>query len=290
MSNKPFIITTDTASDLPMSYYQENNLPYCQLSFVIDGEAYQNFDSRMNSSQFYDAVRGGAMPVTQQVNPDQAMNMFEPLLQEGNDILHIGFSSGLSGSYNSSVIAADELREKYPEATIITIDSLSASLGQGLLVHKALAMKNDGATMQEIADWVEENKLNVVHLVIADDLNHLHRGGRVSKASAVVGTALGIKPMIHVNDLGRLIAIEKVRGRKASLIKLADKMADKIQGCDNVDAFISHADCLEEAEFVAEQVKLKTGCTCTMIDYIGPVIGSHTGPGTVGLFFIGNKR
>ncbi len=290
MSNRPFIISTDTASDLPMNYYTENDVVFCQLSFVLDGEAYQNFDPRMNIAQFYDAMRNGAMPTTQQINPEQAVEMMEPKLKEGYDILHIGFSSGLSGSYNSSSIAAEDMREKYPEATIITVDTLCASLGQGLMVDKAVKMKKAGASMQEIADWLEENKLKMIHLVAVDDLNHLHRGGRVSKASAVVGTALGIKPIIHVNDEGRLIAMDKVRGRKASLIKMADMMAEMTKGCDKQDVFISHADCKEDAEFVAEQIKQKTGCGCGMIDYIGSVIGTHTGTGTVALFFMGNKR
>lgn len=290
MSNRPFIISTDSGSDLTQAYCQENGVVCLELSYTIAGETYTSFDPRMSYKQFYDLVRQGEMPVTQQVNPQQFVEVWEPLLQQGNDILHIGFSSGLSGTFNSSRMAADELREKYPEATILTIDTLAASLGQGLLVHYAVKMKQDGTEMQEIADWLENNKLNMVHNFTVDDLNHLHRGGRVSKATAIVGTALGIKPALHVDNDGHLINISKVRGRKVSLKWLVDRMEELVGDWENEEFFISHGDCLEEAQFVADEVSKRLGITKYTIGYVGPVIGAHAGPGVVALFFMGKER
>ena len=290
MSNRPFIISTDSGSDLTQAYCQENGVVCLELSYTIAGETYTSFDPRMSYKQFYDLVRQGEMPVTQQVNPQQFVEVWEPLLQQGNDILHIGFSSGLSGTFNSSRMAADELCEKYPEATILTIDTLAASLGQGLLVHYAVKMKQDGTEMQEIADWLENNKLNMVHNFTVDDLNHLHRGGRVSKATAIVGTALGIKPALHVDNDGHLINISKVRGRKASLKWLVDRMEELVGDWENEEFFISHGDCLEEAQFVADEVSKRLGITKYTIGYVGPVIGAHAGPGVVALFFMGKER
>ena len=290
MSNRPFIISTDSGSDLTQAYCQENGVVCLELSYTIAGETYTSFDPRMSYKQFYDLVRQGEMPVTQQVNPQQFVEVWEPLLQQGNDILHIGFSSGLSGTFNSSCMAADELCEKYPEATILTIDTLAASLGQGLLVHYAVKMKQDGTEMQEIADWLENNKLNMVHNFTVDDLNHLHRGGRVSKATAIVGTALGIKPALHVDNDGHLINISKVRGRKASLKWLVDRMEELVGDWENEEFFISHGDCLEEAQFVADEVSKRLGITKYTIGYVGPVIGAHAGPGVVALFFMGKER
>ena len=209
MNDRPFVITTDSGSDLTESYCEENGIICMDLSYTINGETYSNSDPRMTYPQFYALVRKGAMPVTQQINPQQVVTAMEPILQEGKDILHLGFSSGLSGSYNSACSAAEELREKYPDANIVTIDTLAASMGQGLLVHKAVQMKKAGASLAEIADWVEKNKLHLVHMFTVDDLNHLHRGGRVSKATALVGTALGIKPVLHVDDEGHLIKVSQ---------------------------------------------------------------------------------
>ena len=290
MNDRPFVITTDSGSDLTGSYCEENGIICMDLSYTINGETYSNSDPRMTYPQFYALVRKGAMPVTQQINPQQVVTAMEPILQEGKDILHLGFSSGLSGSYNSTCIAAEELREKYPDANIVTIDTLAASMGQGLLVHKAVQMKKAGASLAEIADWVEKNKLHLVHMFTVDDLNHLHRGGRVSKATALVGTALGIKPVLHVDDEGHLINIGKVRGRKASLNALVDRMMELADGWENPDVFISHGDCIEDARYVADEVRRRLGKVEITIGYVGSVIGSHSGPGTLALFFMGEHR
>lgn len=287
---KSFILSTDSSCDLPLSYYSDHNVAVAQLNYLLDDELYANFDKRMDFPGFYKAMREQKMPVTNQVNPEQLATIFEDQIKAGNDVLHIGFSSGLSGSCNSARIAMAEVLEKYPDAKIVVVDSLSASLGQGLLVHKAVKMKDQGADLDTIATWLEENKLHLVHLFTVDDLNHLYRGGRVSKGTAIIGTALGIKPVLHVDDEGRLIPLEKVRGRKASLAKLVNRMATLVPGWDNADVFISHGDCLEDAEYVADLIREQLGIQNVFIDYVGPVIGAHAGPGTIALFFMGDHR
>ena len=239
-------------------------------------------------------MRAGSMPTTAQVNPEQAKEAFKKCLEQGKDVLYIAFSSGLSGTYGSAVIAARELEEdkEYPGRKVIVLDSLSASLGEGLLVHKAVMLKEAGKSMEETADWVEKNKLHLCHNFTVDDLFHLHRGGRVSKATAILGTMINIKPVLHVDDEGHLIAIGKVRGRKKSLSALVDRMAEQIRGYEeqNDVVFISHGDCGEDAEYVKKLVQERFGVESFIINHVGPTIGAHSGPGTLALFFVGNPR
>lgn len=286
-----FVITTDNSADLPMDYYEKQGVGVASLTYTLDGTTYDMYTT-IPSHDFYDAMRGGSMPTTSQVNPSDMRTLFEPYLKEGKDILHIAFSSGLSGSYNSSRIAAEELAEEYPDAKIVTIDSLSASLGQGLLVHKAVQMKADGKSFDEIAKWVEDHKLNLCHMFTVGDLNHLYRGGRISKLTAVFGTMVNIKPVLHVDQEGKLVNIDKVRGRKKSLSGLVDKMEEKIGSYrhKNDVIFISHGDCLEDAKYVAKQVEERFGYTEFMYNNVGATIGAHAGPGTVALFFLGDER
>jgi DegV family protein with EDD domain len=230
------------------------------------------------------------MPTTSQVNPEQARDLFEPILKEGTDILHIAFTSGLSGTYNSCRIAAEELSEEYPDRKIVVVDSLCAASGGGMLLYKAIELKEQGKSFDEIVTWVEENKLHVCHDVTVDDLFHLHRGGRVSKASAVVGTIIKIKPIIHVNDEGKLIVIGKERGRKKALQTLVERMEEKSQGFENDIVMITHGDALEDAEYVKGLIQDKFGITNIMINPLGTVIGSHTGPGVIALFYMGNRN
>ena len=230
------------------------------------------------------------MSVTSQINPEEAVQMMEPFVKEGKDILHLGFSSGLSGTLNSMMIAGEELSERYPEAKIIIIDTLCACLGEGLLLYKALQLKEQGKNIDEIAAWVEENKLHICHDVTVDDLNHLHRGGRVSKTTAVLGTLVQIKPIIHMDDNGKLQVIGKERGRKKSLNKIVDMAVEQSKGWDNDIIMITHGDCIEDAEYVAKLVREKMGIDNILINNIGTVIGSHTGPGVVAVFCMGNKR
>ena len=287
-----YIISTDTTADLPEDYITKNGLEILTLSYTIDGQTYERGHD-MDYHEFYEKVRAGSMPTTSQVNPDQATREFERMLVDNDkDILHISFSSALSGTYNSEFIAAQDLMEKYPGRKIIVIDSLCASLGQGLLVHKAIGLKAEGKSIDEAAAWLEENKKHLIHMFTVDNLFHLHRGGRVSKATAIVGTMINIKPILHVDDQGRLINIDKVRGRKKSLQALVDGMAERLKDYDgeNDTFFICHGDCIEDAEYVASLVKERFGIKDCLIGYTGPTIGAHSGLGTLALFFMGSYR
>ena len=289
----PYVIMTDTTADLPESYIQEHQLAILSLSYTIEGTTYDR-ENPLDVREFYAKMRAGSMSTTSQVNPEQAKEAFKACLDQGNDVLYIAFSSGLSGTCGSGMVAAEEIREsgEYPDRKLIVIDSLSASLGEGLLVHKAVQLKEAGKSMEEVADWVEKNKLHLCHNFTVDDLFHLHRGGRVSKATAVLGTMINIKPVLHVDDEGHLIAIGKVRGRKKSLAALVDRMADQIKGYEdqNSEVFISHGDCQEDAEYVQKLVQERFGVDKFIINHVGPTIGAHSGPGTVALFFMGNPR
>lgn len=288
---RDYVITTDNNADLPDSYYLEHGVGCTYLSYTMDGKHYSH-ENFMPVDEFYAKMRGGSLPTTAQVNPSEARELFEAYLRDGKDILHIAFSSGLSGTCNSCRIAAEELLEEYPERSIIVVDSLAASLGQGLLVYLAQKKKEAGEDMETVARWCEEHRKNIVHLFTVDDLDHLYRGGRVSKTTAVLGGMLNIKPVLHVDDEGKLIPIGKVRGRKKSLLELVSLMDKKIgsygSSCDTI--FISHGDCREEAEFLASRIKEKYQIKTEIINHVGAVIGAHSGPGTMALFFVGDAR
>ena len=288
---REYVITTDSTVDLPKEYLREHQVQAVSLSYEIEGETYEDLNG-LEPAVFYEKMRNGAMPTTSQANPEQVRELFEGILKEGKDILHIAFSSGLSGSYNSARIAAEELNEMYEGAEICVIDSLCASVGEGLLYHKARCMKEKGKTLQEVAAWVEKNKLHICHNVAVDDLNHLYRGGRLSRTSAVVGSMINIKPFIHMDENGKLVPIGKVRGRKKSLNILVDAMAEQIKGYEeeNDVIMISHGDCIEDARYVGKLVEERFGIHNILINYVGTVIGSHTGTGVVALCFMGNKR
>lgn len=287
-----YIITTDTTSDLPESYIQKQKLGIMSLSYTIDGETYDR-SHELPVKEFYAKMRAGSMPTTSQVNPEGAKEVFLKMMEEYDaDILHIGFSSGLSGSCNSAFIGAEELKEEYPSHRVVVIDSLAASLGEGLLVHKALENQKKGMTLEENAKWLEENRLHLVHNFTVDDLFHLHRGGRVSKTAAVIGTMINLKPVLHVDNEGHLIPVAKVRGRKKSLIALVDAMEKQMGSYrdQNDIVFISHGDCEEEARYVADLVKQRFGIQNFLLNHVGPTIGAHSGPGTMALFYMGEYR
>ena len=284
-----FVIVSDSTVDLPKEYLQSKQAPIISLSYIMDGVTYEEMDG-LSHKEFFEKLRAGSLPTTSQINPEQAREALEPFAKEGKDILYIGFSSGLSGSYNSVRMAAEDLKEEYPDINIIAIDSLCACMGEGLLLYKALELKEHGMSMEEIAKWVEANKLHICHNVTVDDLNHLHRGGRISKTTAVVGSMIKIKPIIHMSDEGKLVVIGKERGRKKSLVSIVDRMEKQMQGYDNDIVMITHGDCIEDAEFVKKQVEERFGIHNVMINGIGSVIGSHTGAGVVAVFFMGDKR
>jgi len=286
-----FKIITDSTTDLPLEYFREHNVECINLSYIVDGETYGH-GKELPCDEFYGLMRQGKMPTTSQVNPEEAKECFKKAIQENKEILCLAFSSGLSGTYNSMRIAAEEVMEDNSDCRIIVIDTLSASLGEGLLVHKAVGLRDAGKTMDEVAEWINKHVLNFVHMFTVDDLFHLHRGGRVSKTTAIVGTLAGIKPVLHVDDEGHLVAVSKVRGRKKSLHALVDYMAEKMGSfaSENDIIMISHGDDLECAEYVAGMVKQRFGIENILINNVGPTIGAHSGPGTIALFFMGETR
>lgn len=286
---RDYVITVNSTVDLPKEWLEERKVPVIPLKYTIDNETYTDMEG-LSSKEFFGKLRDGKMATTSQINPEEARAQLEPFLKEGKDVLHLGFSSGLSGTYNSMRIAGEELKEEYPEAKIIIIDTLCACLGEGVLLYKALQQKASGKTIEETAKWVEENKLHICHNVTVADLFHLHRGGRISKASAVLGSVVQIKPIIHMDENGKLQVVGKERGRKKSLNKIVDMAVEQIKGWDNDIAMITHGDCQEDAEYVAKLVRERLGIENILINNIGTVIGSHTGPGVVAVFVMGNKR
>ena len=288
----PYRILTDSTTDLSPALVEKMNVTVLPLMFTMDGKTYRNTpdEADMPSKVFYDKVRAGSMPTTSQINPMDFKEAVGPILAGGEDVLYLAFSSGLSGTYNNSRIAFAELAEEYPQRKVMCVDTLGASMGEGLLVYLACQQRDKGKSIEEVAQWVEENRLRLAHWFTVDDLNHLKRGGRVSGAAAFFGTMLSIKPVLHVDDEGHLIPMEKVRGRRQSLDALVEHMAKT--GIDNAHqtVFISHGDCQEDAERVAEMVKKRFGCRTVLLNYVGPVIGAHSGPGTIALFFLGRER
>ena len=282
-------IITDSCCDFPTPMYETLGLRFVPLSVEFRGET--NDDRNDDSlKEMYDGLRSGQAAKTSAVNPSRWGEVIEPALSAGQDVLVLAFSSGLSTTYQSAVIAAEELGEKYPERTIRVVDTLCASMGQGLLVWYACKKRDEGLSLEELYSWVMENRLHLCHWFTVDDLMYLKRGGRISAATALVGTMLQIKPLLHVDDEGHLISMSKARGRKAAIDALVRKAQELGAGYDNSTMFISHGDCREDAEYLAQQLKEKCGVKEVVISYVGAVIGSHSGPGTLALFFLGSHR
>ncbi len=286
-----YIITTDNMCDLPESYIKEHQLQLMSLTYVLEGKSY-NEEHPLPYKEFYAKMRAGSMPTTSQVNPQEAREYFQKYLTVSKHIIHIAFSSGLSGTYSSASVAAREIMAERADCKITVIDSLCASMGEGLFVHKALSLREQGMDYDELVAWLENHKLNVCHNFTVDDLFHLYRGGRVSKTAAVLGTMINLKPVLHVDDAGHLIPVSKVRGRKKSLTTLVDSMEKQIGSWrdKNDVVFISHGDCEEDAEFVKQEVEDRLGIHQFLISPVGPTIGAHSGPGTVALFYMGDVR
>ena len=287
-----FFILTDSSADLGVDMVRQLDVQVLPLSFSMGTQIYHNYpDNReIDPHAFYQLLRQGQVATTSAINMAQYTDALEPLLQEGKDVLVLAFSSGLSTTYNSSRLAVEELQEKYPERKIYTVDTLCASLGQGLLVYLAAKERDAGKSIEQVRDWVEENKLHICHQFTVDDLHFLKRGGRISATTAVVGSMLQIKPVLHVDNEGHLINIAKARGRQASLKALVDKMEKTAIDPANQVVFISHGDCLEDAQTVEKMVKERFGVKEVYINYVGPVIGAHSGPGTLALFYVGSER
>ncbi len=286
----PYVIVTDSSCDLPDALVAQYGLEVVQLAVTLDGGE-PTFNNELDIKDFYAQLRDKKRATTSAANPDAFLSVFEKHLSAGTDVLYLGFSSGLSGTCNAAFIAARELAAKYPERKCVVVDTLCASLGQGLLVVLAAKKKEAGATLDELRAYAEELKPNLVHLFTVDDLFFLKRGGRVSALTAVAGTALGIKPVLHVDNVGHLTKIGVKRGRTASLNDLCDRMKELAIDPANQLVYISHGDCEEDAKYLADKITTELGVKePILISHVGPVIGAHAGPGTVALFFIGKER
>ena len=282
-------IITDTGCDLPGYMYQELDLVVCPLNVLYKGVNYTEYTEDWLKEMF-DGLRNGETASTSAINPEGWKAYIEPVLKEGQDALVITFTSGMSTTYQSAVIAADELQEEYPDRKIRVVDSLCASLGQGLLVWYTCQKRDEGLSLDALADWVEETRKQICHWVIADDLMHLKRGGRISAATAVAGTLLQIKPVIHVDDEGHLVNVAKARGRKNAIEYICNKVGETGIPGANDTIFICHGDCEEDAKALSDMLKEKYGTKNVFYYYIGAVIGAHTGPGVMAVFYLGNKR
>lgn len=287
---RDYIIMTDSCCDLPAQTVKELELTVLPLSFYMEGREYYNHpDNRdMDPSDFYARLRAGAMGTTSAVSAGVFEATMSRIVEEGLDILCISFSSGLSTTYQSACIAAKDVMDAHPGSKVLVVDSLSASLGQGMLVYLAALEKQKGRTIEEVRDFAEERKLHICHWFTVDDLNHLKRGGRVSAAAALVGTMLQMKPVLHVDGEGHLIPVDKVRGRKASIQAILDMMDELVE--DSSVVFISHGDCAAEAEALGKTIQEKFPVKVFLLNFVGPVIGNHSGPGTLALFFQGKRR
>lgn len=283
-----YILFTDSACDLSPSLLKEWGVDSCSLSFVFDGEetVYSNHD--LSAEAFYEQMRNGKTAKTSAVNPEAFSEAFEKHLQQGSDVLYLGFSGTLSTTFASAHIAASELAEKYPDRKIFTVDTLCASAGVALLVYLTLQQKEQGATAAQAAQFAEETKLRICHWFTTDTLTYLKRGGRVSATTAMFGNMLDIRPVMHVDAEGGLSNVKKVRGRKASVQALCDRLVQTAD--EDTLVFISHADCEADAEALAHMIFRKTGLETQLITDVGPVIGAHAGPGTLALFFVGSER
>lgn len=285
-----YVIFADSSCDFSAEMFEERGVRYTSLSFRFDdsGEEYTN--NGMNIKDFYDKMRAGGVAKTSAANSETFAIEFEKILKEGKDILYIGFSSGLSTTFNSARIAAAQLKESYPDRKIVVVDTLAASAGIALLIDMIIAKKNAGASIEEAAKYAEDNKMRICHWFTVDDLVYLKRGGRISPAAAFFGNMIGIKPVLHVDNDGHLVNVLKVRGRKMSVATLAEKYGELADDEGNKVIYISHGDCLTDAEELSKIIKEKYGAETKLITNVGTVIGAHSGPGTLALFFVGKER
>lgn len=289
MAECNYQIITDMTADLPEKYCNDNNVYVFDYPFSIDENEYTEA-TQLPITDFYALMRQGKMTRTAQITRGTFEDTFRRYLDSGVDVIYFAFSSALSGTCASAMSVADELREEYPDRKIYVLDTLSACLGEGLFVMKAVEKAQEGLSIDELYSWAEDFRQSVIQVFTVDDLMFLHRGGRVSKTAAVAGSILGIKPLLHVSPEGRLVPVKKIRGRKQALKGLVDMMEERMGDVKNPYFTIAHGDCLEDAQFVVSEIKKRFGINKSVINFIGPIVGSHSGPGTVALFFIGEKR
>ncbi len=287
-----YVIVTDSAANLPEEIYERFNITVISLSFHVDGKEYKSYEKgkKTDLKQFYNMMRNKEVITTSLIGPDEFTQVFSEILESGKDVLYIGFDSALSGTYQSATIAAKDLEERYPDRRIVTIDSLCASIGEGLLVYYAAKLKEEGKSLDEVSAWAEEHRLNVCHWFTVDDLFFLKRGGRVSATTAVVGSLLQVKPVMHVSDAGKLEVVSKARGRKQAMNALVKEMEMTVKDPQKQLVMVGHGDCLEDAEYVMNLIKEKFTVKESIIHYLDPVIGAHSGPGTLAVFFMGEAR
>lgn len=288
---RDFVILTDSCCDLPEEVARELGLEVVPLTVTLDGAEYHNYlDGRqIGFHEFYEKLRGGAMGTTSAVSVGSFQEKMLAILASGKDVLCLTFSSALSTTYQSAVIAAEDLKTEFPEGKIYVVDSLNASLGQGLFVWLCAQQKKAGKTLDEVRDYAQAIRPKVKAWFTVDDLDHLKRGGRISAATAMFGSMLSIKPVMHVDETGHLVAVSKARGRKASLLALVDQMEQLAENPGQQTVLISHGDCPDSARFVEEEIRRRFGTKDFIIHFVGPVIGSHTGCGVVALFFVGKE-
>lgn len=285
-----YVLCTDNCADLPVSLYEELGVHTIPLVFHMDGTDYYDNGRDMDVHTFYEKMRQGAMSTTTLINGERYTAFFSTFLEQGLDVLYLAFSSALSGSCQSASIAAQALEEQYPGRRVRVVDTKAASMGQGMMVYDAAHKKAEGMGLEELGDWVEERRLGYAHWFTVDDLHHLRRGGRVSGAAAFFGSILSIKPVLHVDDEGRLIPMEKEKGRKRSLKALVEHMKKRVIDSGSQTIMISHGDVVEEAEYVADLIRAEMPVKDVIINHVGPVIGAHAGPGVIALFFYGENR
>ena len=284
-------IVTDSSCDLGIKFIEENNIELIPLLLNLDGEIIKDdLGKSLGYREFYEKLRAGSMPSTSQINIYTFEEKFKELLDAGYEVLYIGLSSALSGTFNSANMARNNILEENPNAKIAVVDSISVSMGLGMLIKKAYEMINEGKMLEEIVQWIEENKSKVIHAILVDDLKHLKRGGRLSASSAAVGTILNIKPLLKLNNSGAVEATEKVKGKKKALKRLASIVKEKAINIENEILYIMHGDALEEAQYLKEIILQELNFKDVKVEYIGTVIGTHGGPGTIAAVFLGNER
>lgn len=290
--NERYRIITDSSCDLPAALAESMGLAVLPLSVTVDGKEYRNYldEREITFSEIYGQLRDGASCKTSAANTDAFETLMRQILDAGQDVLYVGFSSGLSNTYNAGRLAAETMRAEYPDRKVVTVDTLCASLGQGLLLYLAVERQRAGASLEELTTYLEKSKLHLCHIFTVDDLKFLGRGGRIPAAAALVGTVLQIKPVMHMDNNGKLVNMYKVRGRRKALKALVDEMAARATEPDGQTVFISHGDCIEDAEYVASLVRERFAVKDVIINHVGPVIGAHSGPGTLALFFVGSER
>ena len=287
---RDYIIFADSACDISCDLLNEWGVKYCSLSLVFGGDTKEYSDHEIPAHEFYEKMRNGALPKTSAANMGKFYDAFEEIVKEGYDILYLGFSSGLSATCNFAREAAEEIMSEYEGSKVVVVDTLCASAGYGLLLKLSVDKKAAGATIDEVASFAEDTKLKVCHWFTVDDLKYLKAGGRISATTALVGGMLNIKPVMKMDNNGKLISVSKVRGRKAALKAIADLYAETALDKKDGVVFISHGDCIDDANALADMLKENSGATVQVTTYVGPVIGSHSGPGTLALFFLANER